>query len=93
MSDLALVRRHDNFGQPYTEVVAVTGYSLASVCYTVTAVTLAEPLRKALDAHLDDHGCGTGDVHDPRYTGGFLHCPEASRLFALLPDGDRVLLA
>lgn len=56
------------------------------------AVTLAEPLRKALDGHLDWHQCGTGDTRSPFYIGGFFNCPTARHLFELLPDGDRGLI-
>jgi hypothetical protein len=84
------VGHRDHFGLPYTEVVATIGHSLASVGFTVAAVTLAEPLRKAFREHLDVHGCGTGDSGDPRYVGGCAHCPEAMRLWDLLPDGDRI---
>lgn len=48
------------------------------------AVTLAEPLRRALAAHYDT--C----VVCPRR--GIIHCPEGVRLFRLLPDGDRVVV-
>lgn len=51
------------------------------------AVMLAEPPRKAFDAHLDEHRC-----YEPPI-GGFGHCPEAMALFELLPDGDRILIA
>ena len=60
--------------------------------FSVVAMTLAEPLRKALDAHLDEHGCGTGDSADPRYVGGFWYCPEAKRLWDMLPAGDRIVV-
>lgn len=76
-----------------TEVVDAEPDTLAHVGYSIVAATLAEPLRRALDVHLDEHGCGTGDAHDPRYVGGFIHCPEASALWDLLPDCDRIALA
>lgn len=79
---LRLVRRRNWLGEPYTEVVATIGHSLADVGYTVVAVTLAEPLRKALRAHLDGHQCS-----------GVLSCQEANALWELLPDGDRILMA
>lgn len=50
------------------------------------AVTLAEPLRMALDAHLSEHGCGEGG--EPWF--GFIHCPDAERLYRLLPAVDRI---
>lgn len=55
------------------------------------AVTLAAPLRKAFVDHLDEHGCGAGS--GPTYIGGFFHCPEAKRLYELLPRGDRMPVA
>jgi hypothetical protein len=90
---LLLVRRCDSLGMRYTEVVATDPASLAHVGFSVIAVTLGAVLRKALEEHLDEHGCGCGDIRHPSYIGGFLHCPEAKRLFDLLPDGDRILLA
>jgi hypothetical protein len=72
----------DDWEQPAT---------LAHVGYTIVAVTLAERLRKAFDGHLAEHGCATGDPQDPSYAGGFIHCPEAARLWGLLPDGDRIV--
>jgi hypothetical protein len=66
---------------------------MARVCYTVVAATLAEPLRRALDAHLDEHGCGTGDTADPNYVSGFLNCPDAKKLWDMLPAGDRIVIA
>jgi hypothetical protein len=70
-----------------------TGTDFAHGVYEALAMTLAQPLRKALDQHLDEHGCGTGDTDSPQYIGGFFHCPEAKRLFELLPDDDRILIA
>lgn len=66
---------------------------LAHYVMEFVAAKLAEPLRLALDSHLDEHGCGTGNYKDPRYIGGFSHCPTAEALWDLLPDGDRILLA
>jgi hypothetical protein len=85
------------FGGTLTEVVSdgeCCGQpaTLAHVGFEVAAVTLAEPLRRAFHAHLDEHGCGTGDPRDPRYVGGFGHCDEALRLWRLLPAGDQVLI-
>lgn len=57
------------------------------------AQVMAEPLRRALDRHLDEHRCGEGDFESPDYIGGFLNCPEAAELWELLPDGDRIMLA
>jgi len=82
---LRLVQRHDHFGCPYTEVVGDDPVSLAEAGFTVIAVTLAEPLRRAFRAHLAACGCAE------RY--GFGHCPEAMRLFRLQPDGDQIILA
>ena len=75
---LRLVRRRDNWGRPYTEVVADHPASLASVGFSVVAVMLGEVLRKALDAHMQEHECGLWS------------CPEAVRLFRLLPGGDQI---
>lgn len=61
--------------------------------WEAVAMLLAQPLRDALDRHLNEHGCGTGDTTDPRYVGGFFHCPEAKRLWDLMPAGDRIVLA
>ena len=79
------------FGGYQTEVIEDAPQTLAHVGYEIAAMTLAEPLRKALDTHLDEHGCGTGDTTDPRYVGGFWYCPEAKRLWDLLPEGDRIV--
>lgn len=88
---LVLKQRTDHFGMPYTEVMASVKHSLASVGYTVVATMLGAVLRKALNDHLDEHGCGTPG--HPNYTSGFWHCPEAKRLWDLLPEGDRIVLA
>jgi hypothetical protein len=56
------------------------------------AAVISEPLRRAFQDHLDVHGCGTGDHNDPRYIGGFGHCPEAMRLFGLQPEAEQVLV-
>jgi len=93
MSDLRLRRTGAGWRGYMTEVIDVAPDTLAAAGYTVVAVTLAEPLRRALDRHLDEHGCGTGDHTDPRYVGGFLNCPAAKELWDLLPDGDRIVLA
>lgn len=42
--------------------------------------------------HLDRHGCGTGDVRDPRYMGGFSNCPTAMKLQSRLPWEDTVAI-
>jgi hypothetical protein len=54
------------------------------------ASTLAEPLRKAFDGHLERRQCGTGNTSSPFYIGGFGNCPWAVFLFDLLPEGDRI---
>lgn len=59
--------------------------------WEAVAVTLAEPLRKAFQGHLNTHLCGTGDHRSPHYVGGFIHCPTAAELWELLPEGDRVV--
>lgn len=64
---------------------------LTHVVLEYVGALLAEPLRRAFDVHLDEHGCGIGDHRDPRYVGGFLNCPEAARLWDLLPLGDAVI--
>jgi hypothetical protein len=89
---LRLLTRREWWGDR-TEVFDDDPQTLAHVGYSIVAMTLAEPLRKALDVHLDEHGCGTGDVADPRYVGGFWYCPEAKSLWDLLPDGDRIVMA
>lgn len=48
------------------------------------AFLLMQPIRKALNDHFDGHDCGET---------GFFYCPEAKRLWDLLPDGDRIVLA
>lgn len=68
---------------PYVEV---DPDNFAHGVWTALAVTLAQPLRDALDKHLDDHCC-------VELYGGFAYCEEASRLFALLPDGDQIVIA
>jgi hypothetical protein len=92
VTDLRLRTRRQWRGTQ-TEVIDVAPDTLAAVAFTVVAVTLAEPLRRAFDKHLDEHGCGTGDPADPRYVSGFIHCPAARELWDLLPDGDRIMLA
>ena len=91
---MADVRRHVPYGDPCdgpgcwacAEGVGFAGWD-HSVWRTV-AVMLAEPLRKAFDAHLDEHRCG-----DPYVGIGFAHCREAMELWDLLPDGDRIVIA
>ena len=95
---LFLRRRPDWFGGTLTEVVSdgeCCGQpaTLAHVGFEIVAATLAEPLRRAFRAHLDEHGCATRDPGDPRYIGGFGHCEEAMRLWYLQPAGDRVVIA
>jgi hypothetical protein len=89
---LRLRTRHEWWGDQI-EVTEDEPQTLARACFTIVAATLAEPLRRALDAHLDEHGCGTGNTADPRYIGGFLHCPEAEKLWDMLPAGDRIMIA
>lgn len=50
------------------------------------AITLAEPLRRAFDQHLAEHGCGTEGMPLDQ-------CPEAVELWHLLPDGDTIAFA
>jgi hypothetical protein len=45
---------------------------------------MAEPLRRVFREHLDQHGCAERL--------GFAYCPEASRLFGLLPAGDSIII-
>ena len=75
---LRLRKRCDHFGGYYTEVTEDEPQDIASVVYGIVAATLAEPLRRAFRAHLDEHGCG------------FLSCPEAAELWDLLPDCERI---
>jgi len=96
MAYLELRPFRDNFGMRMVEVRLPAGMpkqSLAGFGYEIVARLLAEPLRKALDEHLDEHNCGTGDTSSPDYVGGFIHCPEAKRLWDMLPAGDRIVLA
>lgn len=89
-----LIGPRDIFGPPgrrFPPHVMIKDGDFAYGVWHALAVTLAAPLRKALEDHLDEHGCGAGS--GPTYIGGFIHCPEAKRLFELLPDGDRVLIA
>jgi hypothetical protein len=66
-------------------MAAVVRGEFAYGVWTALAVTLAEPLRKALSIHLDEHGCAE--------RGGFAYCREAMDLFRLLPEGDMVVYA
>lgn len=50
------------------------------------AITLAEPLRKAFDRHLAEHGCATEAMPLDR-------CPEGWALWELLPEGDCIAIA
>lgn len=59
---------------------------LAHAVFEYVAALLAEPLRAAFDAHLDECGCGHNGV-------GIAHCDAAMVLWDLLPDGDRVIIA
>jgi hypothetical protein len=56
--------------------------TLATVALTITAATLAEPLRRAFRQHLATHD----------HPHGFGHCPEAMRLSELLPPGDQIVV-
>lgn len=72
--------------------------------WAALAATLAAPLHKALNEHLDAHGCAcpggphcdARDRHEEaggHPTPGFSHCREARRLFEMLPDLDKVIIA
>lgn len=50
------------------------------------------PEGRELDAHLAEHGCGTGDTHSPDYVGGFIHCPVAFEIWERMPPEERVVL-
>jgi len=89
---LRLRTRHEWWGDQ-TEVTEDDPVTLAEACYTVVAATLAEPLRRAFLAHTDEHGCGTPGTPAYAEFAGFGNCPEADRLWHLLPDGDRILIA
>jgi len=84
---LRLSRRWSCHGTPYFVVTEDEPQDLASVALTIVAATLAEPLRKAFDRHMDQHGCG--EPGNPEYA-GFLRCPEALALWKLLPEGDTI---
>lgn len=58
--------------------------TIAHVGFEVAAITMAEPLRRAFREHLDAHGCAERL--------GFAYCPEAVRLFELLPAGDTITI-
>lgn len=53
---------------------------------TPTAAKVAEA---ALERHLAEHGCGTDDVHDPRYVGGMAECPDAMAIYDQIPSERR----
>jgi hypothetical protein len=53
--------------------------------FTALAITLAEPLRKALTEHAD-RCLPCADMARP-------YCPEGRRLYDLLPAGDRIEIA
>lgn len=72
----------DGYRLVHPEVTVEAG-NFAHGVWTALAVTLAEPLRKALQDHLD--GCPACGER------GF--CPEAVRLFRLLPLGDQIVIA
>ena len=91
MTDLGLLRHREWWGTQ-TEVLDIDPDTLAQVAFSIVAMTLAEPLRRAFHAHLDEHGCGTGDTASPRYVGGFIHCSRARELWDMLPGGDRIVI-
>lgn len=72
-------------GRPAPPYVWVDPDCWARGPWQALAATLAEPLRKAFAAHLDEHGCAERT--------GFAYCDEAMRLFRLLPAGDRTVVA
>jgi hypothetical protein len=80
---LEIVRYQEWLGRGWTTEVRWVGrpQTLAQVGYELVAAMLAEPLRRALRQHMDEHGCM------------LFGCTEARRLWELLPDGDRILLA
>ena len=88
-----LENRRDKWGMAWTHITCDgecqcgEPATIAHTVMEVVAMTLAEPLRKALDDHLEEHR----EAHERM--GGFIHCPEAKRLWGLLPDGDRIVLA
>ena len=43
---------------------------------------------EALDKHLEEHNCGTGDLESFDYVGGFINCPAAKELWDNMPNGD-----
>jgi hypothetical protein len=103
LGNVFLRQRHNWFGEyewvqvPVTrEGCAKCGRPNPDVAHTVleyVGAVLAEPLRRQFETHLEHHGCGTGDTADPRYIGGFGHCPTAMELFRLLPPGDTIVIA
>jgi hypothetical protein len=53
--------------------------------------TETRPIDAKLETHVEEHGCGTGDINDPRYVGGFLHCQIAKTLWDALPEDKQIL--
>lgn len=89
---LDLTPKQEYFGDIYSPRYAPRRHARLQFL-SLAAGIFALPLMAAFDDHLDGHGCGTGDSHDPAYCGGFMHCPEAARLWDLLPDHWRVVIA
>ncbi len=86
---LYLRRYRDHWGSLVTEVRSDgkddegRPETIAHVGYTIVAITLAEPLRRAFEKHLETH----------EHPLGFGHCEEAMRLFRLLPESEQIILA
>lgn len=87
MSELE-IRRRKVYGIVISEVSEVVDRNpdpLATVGFTVVATALGAVLRKAFDDHLVSCPvCAT--------TKATFECPEAERLFWLMPPGDTVLI-
>lgn len=94
----------DRYGHLTAGSVSLDPENFAHGVWTALATTLAEPLRKAFNDHCDEHGCGCPggkfcenpeghESTDGHQVAGVAHCVEGSRLFSLLPDGDRIIYA
>jgi hypothetical protein len=77
--ELSLVTRRNFLGGSYIEVVSAGSQTIAETVMEIVAVTLAEPLRKALY----EHRVGHSDKW----------CEECERLWQMMPEGDRVAIA
>jgi hypothetical protein len=77
--------KHPSYPLPLDPEVEVDPDNFAHGVWTALAITLAEPLRKALADHVEACGCGKPGG------GGIAWCATGSALWDLLPAGDQVL--